>query len=194
MGDNTRYISSSIAMNNDGDNNQIYPNCASAPQGQEKGFGNIASLPSSDRGCDIAAGTCANWKSMFPQNGGTSGAVETNAFPITWTSTNDPITDTLEVAFDSDGYSSTFTQHCDFTAFPSGEGLKIYVAGNDVGQKLSISAFTIESVWATPLPTPVTTAPTKTPTNVPSKTPTGVPSMSPSDAPTTSPSVTPSNA
>ena len=52
--DNTRYISSSIAMNNDGDNNQIYPNCASAPQGQEKGFGNIASLPSSDRGCDIA--------------------------------------------------------------------------------------------------------------------------------------------
>lgn len=52
--DNTRYISSNIAMNNDGDNNLIYPNCAVAPQGQAKGYGNIASLPSSDRGCDIA--------------------------------------------------------------------------------------------------------------------------------------------
>ena len=50
--DNTRYISTSIQMDDNGEPNYIYPGCAATTL--TAGSGDIASLPSTDRSCDIA--------------------------------------------------------------------------------------------------------------------------------------------
>jgi len=176
--DNTRYVSASVAMANKGENNMIYPNCQTTPRGQQKAFGNIATLPQYDRGCDIAAGTCSNWKPMNPRIANEQGPVHTNAFPISWTLTDDPRTDTLTVSYSSAAFPNNFIQRCYFTAFPTGSGFKIYVAANEIGHTLSINAFQIESIWssgpsspsAPSRPTPSPSMPTNLPpTNMPSR-------------------------
>ena len=50
--DNTQYISTWIPMDNTGQKNRIYPSCDHTGLGF--GVGDIASLPNTDRNCDIA--------------------------------------------------------------------------------------------------------------------------------------------
>eukprot|EP01083_Nonionella_stella_P191178 707776_1 len=67
--DNTKYISTWIPMDNNGQKNRIYPNCdrSSTPK-QSLGIGNIELLPNTDRNCDVAGGSCNNWNTIHPKN------------------------------------------------------------------------------------------------------------------------------
>merc|ERR550532_882399 len=200
--DNTQYISTWIPMDNTGQKNRIYPACDQSA-GLGFGVGDIASLPNTDRNCDIAGGSCVNWKTIQPKNAQSPTVYEYNGFPITWTLENDPVANTMSLSFETDLFSVDFVQNCAFDAMPSGEGLKIYIGGNDPTHSFTVNSFDVEALSETPLPTPMTSSPSKSPSlmpskspsmmpsNVPSKSPTFVPSQSPSKSPTNLPSQSP---
>eukprot|EP00487_Bulimina_marginata_P008410 TRINITY_DN3088_c0_g1_i2.p1 TRINITY_DN3088_c0_g1~~TRINITY_DN3088_c0_g1_i2.p1 ORF type:complete len:124 (-),score=10.38 TRINITY_DN3088_c0_g1_i2:132-503(-) len=112
---------------------KIYPACdTQSSPAHSLASGDIAALPNQDRTCDIAGGSCANWRPMLPMN------EAQNTFPITIRLDNNPITNKLFVSFKS---PTTFTQRCGFIALPSNQGLKIYIGGNDRGQSFLITSF-----------------------------------------------------
>eukprot|EP01084_Bolivina_argentea_P158040 275340_1 len=148
---NAHYISMAIPMDNVGRDVKIYPQCNT----MTAGMGDISALPDFDRNCDIAGGSCTNWHSA-PFN--TRNLILTP--PFTFTLENDPIRNTLQIYLDSVSYTPGLVSKCAFAAFPAQEGLKIYMAGNDMGESFMVSSF---DVTATVDSTQTTTTTTKSP-------------------------------
>merc|ERR1711933_364403 len=201
--DNQQYFSISTPMNSPSSSNRIYPFCdTSISPSQTFANGDVAQLPQFDRNCDVAGGSCSNWRSMLPQN------TISNEFPITFKLQNSPSTNTFFVSLSSTK-STTIQQQCGFVPFVAEKGLKIYIGGNDPGQSFEISSVDIVSYIGTDSPTPNPTSstnpptmtpsmapsfsPTKAPTPSPTSDPTIAPTMSPSMAPSLAPSSSPSN-
>ena len=133
-------------------------------------------------------GDCRNWRDIRPVN-----TAQYNGYPMSWTFVNDPASNRLTVSFESAWFSAHYSQNCTFTAFPGGQGFKMYMGGGDNGDTYVIDSFTVEARAFTAEPT---NFPTKPPTNRPSRSPTrpptGRPSFSPSAAPSNAPSQPPS--
>eukprot|EP01084_Bolivina_argentea_P270407 459791_1 len=184
--DNKEYISISIPLINSGGSNKIFPACNQLAGFMPFAFGDIASIPTFNRVCDIAENSCTNWKNMLPPNS------ETVKSPITFTLENDPSNNQLIFYFQSQTISNTeILQTCKFdvgTNFKTNNGLKIYMAGGYPGETYSINSIDITSYIKIP-----TVSPTKAPTNIPSISPTKNPSISPTFHPTNNPSITPTN-
>ncbi len=181
----------SIPMDDSGRPNMIYPAC-SISSTSITGIGDIASIPRTDRFCEIAGGACSNWKRILPSNA--EMPVQT---PLTFTIKNDIIKDEIIIFFHSHSFGPNFIQACKFDPdFFSGKGLKIYIAGDKFGESYIIQSFNITSVVERPttsptyaptsIPTIRTTAPTKYPTIQPTTLyPTGNPTIQPTDSPVT---------
>eukprot|EP01084_Bolivina_argentea_P311857 539861_1 len=191
---NTQYISAYIPMSpevNEYLPNQIYPACNQSPlSGQPFAPGDIASIPKYDRSCDIAGGSCANWRNMIPPNIG-----HTPQKSFSFILQNRPLTNNLDISFDSTSYPPGLLQTCTFgTTFPiNTRGLKIYIASNDPGSIYTINSFDIESILIEPTPSP-TPAPTNNPTNNPTPSPTQYPTPTPTGMPTPTPTNIPTSA
>eukprot|EP01084_Bolivina_argentea_P078490 142446_1 len=192
---NREYVSFLIPMSVEVNSyvpNQIYPSCSHSQFGgssQLFASGDVSSMAQRDRMCDIAAGSCANWKNMIPPNTG---------FPplsqFSFILENHPNSGTLDIKLDSSSFPPGFIQTCTFgqTFSTNTRGLKIYIAGNDPGTQYSISSFDIQSAVLTPTHDP-TIPPTMKPTNNPIKPPTYNPTYNPIKSPTNNPNKPPTN-
>ena len=124
---------------------------------------------------------------MFPPNLN----VASNALPITWVIANDPVADTLTLSFHAN--ATRLIQYAfAFASFSSLSGLKIHVGGTEERQSFFVDEFLVEAIWATALPTPDTSAPSRAPSKTPLGAPSRTPSQSPSRTPTPAPSRSPS--
>eukprot|EP01084_Bolivina_argentea_P040767 75258_1 len=191
--DNTKYISMSIPIHNSNKPTKIYPDCTFISPTNMFGVGDIAGIQKANRACDIAGGSCNNWKYMLPPNVGM--AVET-PWPLTFKIKNDIILNELIFSFHSDAFPSNFIQTCRFSQdFISRKGLKIYVAGNKFPDEFSVYSFNITSSTLSPTytPTPAPTLSPTFPTNKPTKYPTIAPTTTykPTKYPTISPTFNP---
>eukprot|EP01084_Bolivina_argentea_P311858 539862_1 len=157
---NAEYISFKIPLSVE-QPNQIYPLCnPSKTSTQLFATGDISSIPQTDRDCDIAGGSCANWGRMIPPNGAFA-----PSSPITFEFENHPETDTLSVYFHTHSFASGFQQICHFgNSFLTNHGLKIYISGSNPLHTYTISSFDIQSHVQYP-----TQEPTLQPSNSPTK-------------------------
>eukprot|EP01084_Bolivina_argentea_P081433 147451_1 len=201
---NTQYISSLISMDNT-KQNQIYPPCdISSTPTQTYGIGDLASILNTDRSCDIADGSCANWSDMLPRHLPNN----TNAFPFTFQLDNDALNNALSLSFRANSHRTEFVQRCGFIASPTNRGLKVYIGGDATGQSFKIKSVqisgSIKSITKQPTMNPTKTHtnmpsvspsdnPTQFPTNIPSLAPTHKPTPIPSNDPSVQPTVTPSD-
>eukprot|EP01083_Nonionella_stella_P281139 956594_1 len=201
---NAEYISFKIPLSVE-QPNQIYPLCnPSKTSTQLFATGDISSIPQTDRDCDIAGGSCANWGRMIPPNGAFA-----PSSPITFEFENHPETDTLSVYFHTHSFASGFQQICHFgNSFLTNHGLKIYISGSNPLHTYTISSEPTLQPSNSPTKYPIVT-PTNQPTNSPSNNPsinptifdiqshvqypTQEPTLQPSNSPTKYPIVTPTN-
>eukprot|EP01083_Nonionella_stella_P057878 151762_1 len=206
---NNQYFAVRIPMDNDGQQNEIYPKCDTwdTPT-QPFHIGDIESVPNTSRVCDISGGNCAHWRPMQPKNAQWPKIFEFNTFPITFTLQNDPIGDTFKMYFNTASYTTSFIQKCGFVSLPTESGLKVYIAGGNPGDEFVISSIAVEYTLSTTSPTETPTQdpiasptqhttdkPTQSPvmsTHEPTSSPTAVPSNAPTNHPSMNPSITPS--
>eukprot|EP01083_Nonionella_stella_P130832 397172_1 len=154
---NDHFVSMAVPMFSQSESNQIYPACVPSLRSTSSfASGDIAGLPSTNRKCDIAHGSCAQWRHVVP-------AKYNIQMPITFTLEHDPSTQILEIYF-SDAYTTT-VQRCSFASgFSLDTGLKVYLSGTNPGDSYIIESFEVSSTSLAPTPPP--TAPQTTTTNV----------------------------
>eukprot|EP01084_Bolivina_argentea_P040768 75259_1 len=198
--DNTKYISMSIPIHNSNKPTKIYPDCTFISPTNMFGVGDIAGIQKANRACDIAGGSCNNWKYMLPQN--IELPVKTSS-PLIFKIKNDIILNELIFSFHSDAFPPNFIQKCRFSQdFISRNGLKIYIAGDKFPDEFSVYSFNITSITLrptytpTPSPTLLPTVPTNKPTKYPTLFPTiftQSPTKKPTDFPTDFPTQEPTD-
>eukprot|EP01084_Bolivina_argentea_P148135 259052_1 len=157
---NNHFVSMAIPLLSQLESNQIYPSCVPSIQSASSfAMGDIASLPSTNRRCDIAHGSCASWRHAVP-------AKYNIQMPITFTLEHNPATQILEIYFSD--VSRDVIQRCSFgSGFSLDTGLKLYLSGTNPGDSYIIESFEVSSSILAPMPpltAPQTT--TKTPANV----------------------------
>eukprot|EP01084_Bolivina_argentea_P065167 118792_1 len=99
----------SIPIHNSNKSTKIYPACTLISATNIFGVGDIAGIPITNRACDIAGGSCNNWKYMLPSN--VEMAVET-PWSLIFKIKNDIIMNELIFSFHSDTFTPNFTQTC----------------------------------------------------------------------------------
>ena len=143
-----QFIAIWIPMNNDGRKNHIHPQCDTSTKPTETfSNGDISILPQSNRHCDIAPGNGKHgckWDTFRPKNAQNPKVFHYNAFPITFTFTNNPTEDTLFVSYKSAQFEPEFIQNCGYRLNAKSKMLKIYIAGNEIGDTFTVSSFDIE--------------------------------------------------
>eukprot|EP01084_Bolivina_argentea_P082843 149997_1 len=140
--DNKKYIAILIPMDFTFDNstsnipreNQIYPSCTLTHTSVEFGMGDIASIPQTDRSCDIAGGDCTNWENMQPFNEGYNFEIPNKlTFRFEYTADSDEIL----LVYESSTFDPGFVQKCRLAhQFVSSNYMKMYVSGHSVHDKL----------------------------------------------------------
>merc|ERR1712154_135004 len=105
-----------VPMDNTNKDTKIYPGCYGFTT-RPFGFGNIATRPLTNRGCDIAGGSCNHWQNVSPLKYG--------EFPLTVTLAND-INNGLSVYLTTAALTTVLTQDCEFRHFPFNQGLNIF--------------------------------------------------------------------
>eukprot|EP01084_Bolivina_argentea_P070143 127572_1 len=135
--DNNEYISTFITSNQT-EPNKIYPNCDPITP-QTPARGDIASLPSFNRTCDIAGGSCTNWTGMKPVNQ----ANIPSPTPFTLYLRNDPLFNTLSVSYQQNADHSV--QRCAFRSLQTKNGLKLYIGVNGANPSFHIQSFEIDA-------------------------------------------------